>query len=289
MPSFAGTIMAKTEVVRWLRWWKSRFAEATRTGWIQLSRINWIQSSPIAPSNEQHVYKETDMSLLVSRLQVLQTAIQSLAMSASTQYSLFFRVLGNLEVTLDSCPGTGHLNHSKMPCMHACIDARRMVEKLVTPLTSFHQTFGIMLSQLCTPPNPQAKNPEGSLVPHSARLSFKKEHDQDQNQQNTWYIDHYTMSRTRNMQNTILIDRSKHNESETDQVNWCPLTILDYPLISLRILHESVSLKFLSCKVTHQIQVLDVDPQFQIVDVLRHLRLETSKISKLAWKLLKIC
>ena len=180
-------------------------------------------------------------------------------------------------------------NHSKMPCMHACIDARRMVEKLVTPLTSFHQTFGIMLSQLCTPPNPQAKNPEGSLVPHSARLSFKKEHDQDQNQQNTWYIDHYTMSRTRNMQNTILIDRSKHNESETDQVNWCPLTILDYPLISLRILHESVSLKFLSCKVTHQIQVLDVDPQFQIVDVLRHLRLETSKISKLAWKLLKIC
>lgn len=85
----------------------------------QLSRINWIQSSPIAPSNEQHVYKETDMSLLVNRLQVLQTAIQSLAMSASTQYSLFFRVLGNLEVTLDSCPGTGHLNHSKMPCMHA--------------------------------------------------------------------------------------------------------------------------------------------------------------------------
>ena len=72
------------------------------------------------------------------------------------------------------------------------------------------------------------------------------------------------------MQNTILIDRSKHNESETDQVNWCPLTILDYPLISLRILHESVSLKFLSCKVTHQFQVLDVDPQFQIVDVLRH-------------------
>lgn len=51
-------------------------------------------------------------------LPVLQTAIQS-AMSASTQYSLFFRVQGNLEVTLDSCPGTGHVNHSKMPWMHA--------------------------------------------------------------------------------------------------------------------------------------------------------------------------
>ena len=61
----------------------------------------------------QHVYKATVclcQSIIYKCCKVRSNLLQWVAL---------FRVQGNLEVTLDSCPGTGQRDHSKMPCMHA--------------------------------------------------------------------------------------------------------------------------------------------------------------------------